>query len=257
MLTHSGRLFIMRDSHALDRKKVYEWPLDTMGVGPVECMSEVLNKEHNKVIIGTKSGKIYEYHNNKTYFVDISDHELEDGSRITKVHEFCSLLMSDNVAEFVRVSTSKHDSVILSACLRVSPNSTEKRGEHLGRKVDEKRPLNKLHMIDVDPKMTQFKSMSANKYMITAIDQYGEIWYIGGIRHPFYTSSAGFDYQDEERHVRLPISRPICSNHMRKENKIALKVKMAYNYTTAIVKDIVTGKSSLKVLLGKQNESYG
>ena len=49
-------------------------------------------------------------------------------------------------------------------------------------------------MIDVDPKMTQFKSMSANRYMVSAIDQYGEIWYIGGIRHPFYTSSAGFDY---------------------------------------------------------------
>ena len=124
MLTHSGRLFLMRDSHSHNRK-VYEWPLDTMGVGPVECMSEVLNKERYQIIIGTKNGKIYEYSTHKTYFVDISDHELEDGSKITKVHEFCSLLVSDNVAEFVRVSTSKHESVILSACLKACPNSTE------------------------------------------------------------------------------------------------------------------------------------
>ena len=78
-------------------------------------------------------------------------------------------------------------------------------------------------MLDYDYELIQFTQLCNNVGSLAAIDQYGELWFLAG-KEDDHTPSMGFDYESEESRKCRVINRPICSNHMRRLNKIALKV---------------------------------
>ena len=100
ILTHSGRLFYnnLDNSHKSRETSVFEFPLTQLGIPLVECISSKTAFEESSFVIGCKDGSLYRYNgasdklDHEVKFEKISDHELQDGSRIEKVHEICELM---------------------------------------------------------------------------------------------------------------------------------------------------------------------
>lgn len=59
----------------------------------------------------------------------------------------------------------------------------------------------------------------------------------------------GLDWNMDTQEERY-ISRPLCSNQMRKANKIALKVESFVNFTAVMTRDIVTDATGVILLTG-------
>ena len=104
------------------RKIVFEFPLSQMNIPPVDCLSSKTGFDQTNIVLGCKNGSIYMYQETPERsgnfdFVKISGHELQDGSKIKKVHEICELIDKRYDQKFViaRVTTSKDDEVVLSS----------------------------------------------------------------------------------------------------------------------------------------------
>lgn len=79
------------------------------------------------------------------------------------------------------MTTSKGKKVAVSAAFSTDRSRiTEEDKKRLGRKVDEKFPQDKLHLLDYEYERIQFTSMSMAYNHISAIDQLGEVWILAG-----------------------------------------------------------------------------
>ena len=73
----------------------------------------------------------------------------------------------------------------------------------IGRRADSKEcPSDEFHILDYDYDQIQFKpnSMNSCSNAVSAIDQYGEIWYLGGYDTSGETwLNLGFDYTNKKK----------------------------------------------------------
>ena len=60
----------------------------------------------------------------------------------------------------------------------------------------------------------------------------------------------GFDQLDPDEPKPKNIQRPICSNLMRKSNKVALKVESSSSFLIVHTKDIVNGNIGISLFKG-------
>ena len=90
--------------------------------------------------------------------------------------------------------------------------------------------------------------MSSSESNLSAIDQYGEVWFLGGYEGKS-CANMGLDLNMDTKIERY-ISRPLCSNQMRKTYKIALKVESFVNFTAVMTRDIVTDATGVVLLTG-------
>ena len=100
MLTESGRLFVPEDegySEGYRENQVLEVTQEYLcDIGPIDCMSYIIKDKYSLLIVGCKNGKIYVSDTNTSSFREIGNHELEDGSKITKVHEICVIYSAES-----------------------------------------------------------------------------------------------------------------------------------------------------------------
>ena len=93
--------------------------------------------------------------------------------------------------------------------------------------------------------------MSATLNVVTAIDQYGEVWFLAGYEDLRTGMNLGLDRKTDQR----DIIRPFCSNLMRKENKVALKVQAGVQFTSVLARDIVTNVKGVSIFRGMEKRS--
>lgn len=230
----SGRLFVIGARSALIQTEVQ--------VAQMGLPSKIVGMSDFFHYVWCADGQIYEIEekNQSKRFKVVSNHELEDGSRIADVHEI--VMRQDMTAAYARVTTTKGDQVVLSVRIVANNKPT------IGRK-EETYPACKFHMLNYDYQRVRFTSISCFKQADVAIDEDGEVWYIGGnlIKsakfNPIQLKHNWKEFQEE-----LHIDRPICSNLMRRSGKVALKIFSGNKRISIIQKDIESGKIGVLML---------
>ena len=81
--------------------------------------------------------------------------------------------------------------------------------------------------------------MNSTHNNVSAIDKDGEIWFLAGYDNPQHRLNMGLEYGNKKEWNRK-ITRPICTNFMRRNNKVALKIQSSGAFVVALVRDIIT-----------------
>ena len=149
-----------------------------------------------------------------------------------------------------KVKTSNDDEAIISMRHKeASASVSNKIG--IGRRHEEDGKINKFDILDYDYDIIQFQagSMNSTHNHISAIDTDGEIWYLAGYDNQDHRLNMGLDYGDKKEWDRK-ITRPICTNFMRKAGKFALKIQSSGAFVVAHVRDIRTSDESIMLIRG-------
>ena len=136
-----------------------------------ECITYLALGKKQGVMIGFSDGTIgWRSLDRKEKLRRFTDnHQLKDGSTVSKVHEFSVQMFSPHNLDsivFARVTTNKGDQVVLS----INFSTTELSKSILGRKHSSTEPANQFHMLDYDFERIQFSQISSDINSTVAID---------------------------------------------------------------------------------------